>query len=251
MTLLGLAGFLGRSSDFDGLWTGLRASGLCFEARALSVSADPEWGPVGGWEEWISASVPRIRSMRSAGPLVGIGYSLGGRLLLSLADREPGLFDGLVFLSVNPGLSSPAEREERAAADERWARRFESDPWDLLMKDWNAQAVFRGGVSEPERAESAFDRARLARVLREFGLARQKDFRPAFLQWQAPRLWAAGARDPKFVSLLEGLRASAAETKRGGISFQILPRASHRLLFDSPEDLTSTVAAWAKSAGLG
>src|SRR5205085_504342 len=64
-----------------------------------------------------------------------LGYSMGGRFALEMliAGAE---FDRAVIVSA--GLNLEEGREERRARDEAWARRFESDPWDDVMRDWNA-----------------------------------------------------------------------------------------------------------------
>ena len=67
-----------------------------------------------------------------------VGYSMGGRLALqALIDGAP--FDRAVIISA--GLNLEENRDERRARDEAWARRFESDPWDEVIRDWNAQSA--------------------------------------------------------------------------------------------------------------
>src|ERR1041385_1856831 len=91
-----------------------------------------------------------------------LGYSMGGRLALQ-ALIEGANFDRAVIVSA--GLNLEEGRDERRARVDAWAKRFESDPWDDVMRDWNAQPVFGGHVLP--RFESDYDRHELARQLRE------------------------------------------------------------------------------------
>src|ERR1041385_616117 len=73
-----------------------------------------------------------------------VGYSMGGRLALQ-ALIEGAAFDRAVIVSA--GLNLEEGREERRERDEAWAMRFESDEWENVMRDWNAQigrAAWRG-----------------------------------------------------------------------------------------------------------
>src|SRR5688572_14927036 len=92
-----------------------------------------------------------------------LGYSMGGRLALQLLQQQS--FRCAVIVSA--GLNAPdAERRRR---DEEWARRFEIEEWSALMQAWSAQPVFGGHVMP--RREADYDRAELARQLRDYSPA--------------------------------------------------------------------------------
>ena len=61
----------------------------------------------------------RIAEIADAGEgAVLAGYSMGGRLALHAALRDPGRFAGLVTVGTAAGIEAPAARAERARADE-------------------------------------------------------------------------------------------------------------------------------------
>lgn len=153
-----------------------------------------------------------------------LGYSMGGRLALDLLQRER--FAKAVIISA--GLNAPDEA--RRQRDEEWARRFESEEWSSLMRAWNAQDVFGGHVVE--RREEDFDRAELARQLREYSPAVLPP--PQLERIETPVLWIAGERDTKYVEI--GKRA--VERLPHG-ELWICPGAGHRVPWEQPDALAT------------
>lgn len=158
-----------------------------------------------------------------------LGYSMGGRLALQLLERER--FRCAIIVSA--GLNAPDP--ERVARDEAWARRFESDDWSSLMRDWNAQAVFGGHVLE--RREENYDRAELARQLREWSPAVLPP--PNLEAIATPLLWIAGERDAKYVAI-----AREAVARLPHAELWIAPNAGHRVPWEQPEAFVARLRAF-------
>ena len=153
-----------------------------------------------------------------------VGYSMGGRLALDLLQRRR--FDKAVIISA--GLNVPDEaRRER---DEEWERRFESEDWSSLMRAWNAQEVFGGHVVD--RREEDFDRAELARQLRENSPAVLPP--PPLESVETPILWVAGERDAKYVEIAKG-----AVRRLPHAELWICPDAGHRVPWEQPDLLVA------------
>lgn len=207
-TIIALHGFLGRGSDWE-------------EVRAATRS-DAEWicpdlfpaGPA-------SFAPPDIE-----GPCWLAGYSFGARLALRWMQDQPGKWLGALLVSANPGnFQTDEQRIMRRAADEAWAVRFREDAWNDLLREWNSQEIF-GGQSAPERAESDFDRAKLATALTKSSVADQFTD-PLRLP---PRItWLAGSRDAKFCALLDDMRHAGFPG-----TFLRVDNAGHRLLSEAP-----------------
>ena len=190
MRITALHGFLGKPAD----WDFLREAGFDIETPA---------------------TVP------SSGEVL-LGYSLGGRMALHglLAGAR---FARAVIVSARVSAAVP----DRAARDEAWAQRFERDEWETLMRHWNAQGIF-GGHAMP-REERDFDRAQLARTLRESSPAALPTIAPRLGEIEIPVLWIAGERDAKYVA--EGkLAVSALPNAR----LWICPGAAHRVPWEQP-----------------
>ena len=153
-----------------------------------------------------------------------LGYSMGGRLALERLQHER--FDKAVIISA--GLNAPDE--ERRARDEEWARRFESEEWSSLVRAWNAQPVFGGHAVA--RREEDFDRAELARQLREYSPAVLPP--PRLESIATPVLWVAGERDAKYVEI-----ARRAVARLPNAELWICPGAGHRVPWEQPDALVA------------
>jgi 2-succinyl-6-hydroxy-2,4-cyclohexadiene-1-carboxylate synthase len=149
-----------------------------------------------------------------------LGYSMGARLALQLLERQR--FSRAIIVSA--GLNAPDE--ERRARDEAWARRFESEQWESLMRAWNAQPVFAGHALP--RHERDYDRGELARQLREWSPAVLPP--PRLEEIATPILWIAGERDAKYVDV-----ARRAVARLPHAESWICPDAGHRVPWEQPE----------------
>jgi pimeloyl-ACP methyl ester carboxylesterase len=151
-----------------------------------------------------------------------LGYSMGGRRALQLLERHR--FGKAVIISAGLNAPDPA----RLQRDEEWARRFESEEWSSLMRAWNGQEVFGGHVLE--RREEDYDRAELARQLRQFSPA---VLPPPHLEGiETPVLWIAGERDSKYVAI-----AKQAVARLPQAELWICPDAGHRVPWEQPQAL--------------
>lgn len=160
-----------------------------------------------------------------------LGYSMGGRLALhELWTAAGGVRKAII---VSAGLNAPDE--ERRARDEAWARRFETDDWTALMRDWNAQPVFGGHAIE--RREEDYDRAELARQLREYSPAVLPP--PELERIETPILWIAGERDAKYAEV-----AKRAVARLPHAELWICPDAGHRVPWEQRERFVERLRAF-------
>jgi 2-succinyl-6-hydroxy-2,4-cyclohexadiene-1-carboxylate synthase len=139
-----------------------------------------------------------------------LGYSMGGRLAL----RKLNGYRRAVIVSARVRAPEPNRVD--------WSPRFASQPWETLMRDWNAQPIF-GGHAMP-RHERDFDRRELVRQLRQFA--------PSAFEGSidVPTLFVAGERDAKYVDEV------AFAVRRWPLAEGwICPGAAHRVPWEQPE----------------
>lgn len=200
-----------------------------------------EWGErFNRWVEQKSASGDRN---------ILVGYSLGGRLSLHALAAKPGLWYKSILVSTNPGFDDELSgfepdsdiRRQRWLQDSYWAEEFGKAPWEMLLRNWNAQAVFGGGSEEPTRDEKQFSRELLGLALTQWSLAQQRNMRPVIQTQQGKISLLVGERDEKFVDMALNLKEEIPNLK-----VDIVPDASHRILFDRPREVAEKIKSLLK-----
>ena len=190
MVITCLHGFLGNPRD----WDFLRDSG--FDIETPPLDAIPDRGDV------------------------LLGYSLGGRLALQ-ALLNGANYQRAILVSTGLGIEDDSDREARRASDEAWAQRFESEDFETVINDWNAQPVL-AGPTLPRRRDD-FD----PRALREWSSGALPPVASRLHELTIPTLWVAGARDSKYVA--EAHRG--ASLARGRVA--IVNDAGHRVPWEA------------------
>ncbi|MFM6929413.1 MAG: alpha/beta fold hydrolase [Bdellovibrio sp.] len=244
VNLFFLHGFLGRPSDWEAVKASLPPHDR-LKVYAPDYFRDQNLNPRHSFEEWAVNFNRWVQlETKGEGRNILVGYSLGGRLALQALAHKPALWYKSLFISTNPGFSDnlstfnpeSEERRVRWMNDSYWAEEFLKAPWDMVMRNWNAQPVFGGGATEPARLEKEYLREFLSLALTQWSLAQQRDMRPLVRELAGKITWLAGEKDEKFVDLSKALRESI-----GNIAMEVVPEASHRVLFDRPRDVAEKI----------
>jgi 2-succinyl-6-hydroxy-2,4-cyclohexadiene-1-carboxylate synthase len=187
-----LHGFLGNARD----WDFLRDAG--FEIETPPLDAIPDRGDI------------------------LLGYSLGGRLALQalLAGAN---YKRAILVSTALGIEDEELRAARRFSDERWAQRFESEDFETVIRDWNAQPVLAG----PSLARTRDDYD--PRGLREWSSGALPPLTSRLHELTLPTLWIAGARDAKYVA-----EAHRAASIAPNARVEIVNDAGHRVPWEQP-----------------
>ena len=224
--MIALHGFLGQAKDWETL--------LPADARKI------DWLPmIEPREDILPFLADEITNLAPDGDTL-VGYSMGGRMALLMIARHPTKFQRAVIISASPGLREDEDRSSRNQSDARWARRFTSGEWDLLMADWNAQPVFASDLPHPlAREEADYDRQKLAWAVEYGSVAHQPDLREALREATIPILWVAGENDRKYADLAE--ECAALNPK---FELAILPRVGHRAPWTAPSEFRAALASF-------
>jgi 2-succinyl-6-hydroxy-2,4-cyclohexadiene-1-carboxylate synthase len=173
------------------------------------------------------------------------GYSLGARLALGLLLRYPTMFVRATLIGANPGLGeNSAERVERVASDERWARLAETDD-DRFSSEWSAQPLFGSQRALPEAVRAEQERIRfahdphaLAGAMRALSLGRMPDWRPHLNHIQIPVTVMAGELDHKFAALAREIVQSLPNAR-----LEIVPDSGHNIPLERPSAIIAALLA--------
>ncbi|MEZ4605449.1 MAG: alpha/beta fold hydrolase [Deinococcales bacterium] len=173
-------------------------------------------------------------------PQLLMGYSLGGRLALHALLLAPERWRGAVIIAADSGFSLEADKLSRIHHDEVWAKRFLSEDWQQLLKEWDAQGVFGGRANPHERFEADFDRRAIAHYFRIFSKGRQDDLLPALANYQGPPiLFISGQEDPKFKAIGERLAQRCSQLRHVSLA-----QAAHRVPWENPLAFEAVVEAF-------
>lgn len=162
-----------------------------------------------------------------------IGYSMGGRLCLHLALREPSLVRALVLLGATAGLDDATERVARRDADEALARGLEADGLDAFLERWLAQPLFAHLSSAATGLEARRQNtvAGLASSLRLAGTGTQDPpLWDRLAELAMPVLVVAGEHDLKFRTIGDRLTASIGSNAR----METIAGAGHAAHIEKP-----------------
>lgn len=164
---------------------------------------------------------------------VPVGYSMGGRLALHAALRDPGRYGAVVLVGASPGIEDEDEREERAAADAELAAWIESERIEAVVARWERNPVF--GTQPPELVDAqrpgrlSHDPHDLARLLRSAGQAACPPAWDRLGELRCPLLAIAGERDSRYA---RAARRMAAQAPHGVAA--VVPGAGHAPHLEDP-----------------
>lgn len=169
-----------------------------------------------------------------------VGYSMGGRLALYLALRQPKRVASVLLESSSPGLKTDEERAVRRRSDEALARRLEavdSEGFRTFLEEWHRQPLFaslagydgliEGLVKEREKN----DPEELARSLRGMGTGSQPSLWEELPTLSVPTLAVAGELDEKFVGIAQEMSASSRNIESVAVR-----GAGHNLHVEKPRE---------------
>ncbi len=172
-----------------------------------------------------------------------VGYSMGGRIALhaALAPALEARIARLVLIGASPGIADRAEREERAADDERLADEADRMTIERFAERWGQTPVLAGQPPEVAAAVHA-DRLRnqsagLARALRGLGTGALPSLWHRLPEVRPPVTLIVGERDAKFT-------ATGTEMARGLRDAQVavIPGAGHAVHLEAPMRVAAAIA---------
>jgi 2-succinyl-6-hydroxy-2,4-cyclohexadiene-1-carboxylate synthase len=184
---------------------------------------------------------------RTGGPASYVGYSLGGRVCLTLALRHPELIESLVLVGATPGIVADSDRAARVTADHALADRL--DPpgapgsgldLDDFLTEWLAGPLFAHLTNDQADLSSrrVNTTAGLARSLRTTGTGTQIPSHDRLHELSMPVLLVAGANDARFSAIASEMKGAIGPNA----STSFIEGAGHAAPFEQPREFAAVVA---------
>jgi 2-succinyl-6-hydroxy-2,4-cyclohexadiene-1-carboxylate synthase len=190
-------------------------------------------------EPTLDASVRAVGSACPGG--AAVGYSMGGRIALHAALRDPAAFRALVLVGATPGIEDDGARRSRRAADESLAAWMEGERIDAVVDHWESQAVFGTQNDELVAAQRvgrlSHDPRQLAAMLRATGQGTLEPVWDRLGELTIPVLAVAGEDDDKYASIAARM-AGALPNGRAAL----IAGAGHAAHLEQPEAFSELLA---------
>lgn len=168
-----------------------------------------------------------------------IGYSLGGRIALSLIQLAPERFRAATIISAHPGLLDPALRAQRRLADQVWISLLRDQGIEAFVAAWEHQPLFRTQERLPleilarQRERRLSQRPEgLARALERLGLGEMPSTWEALARYHGWLDWIIGGEDRRFQAIAHEVVAHRPATR-----LVVLEGVGHNPLLEAPERL--------------
>jgi 2-succinyl-6-hydroxy-2,4-cyclohexadiene-1-carboxylate synthase len=240
-----LHGFTGSGAAMAGVVQALRADGRRVIAPDL-VGHGPPPAPTDPAAYSMDACVASVAGLLD-GPTHVVGYSMGGRVALSLAVAHPQWVATLALIGASPGLADEAARAERRAGDEALAATIEVDGIEAFVDHWEAQPLFAtqasrldaGARTAIRRARLAHDPAGLAGSLRGMGTGSMRPLHDQLHRLLLPVLLIAGADDAKYRQIAAEMAACLPDAR-----VVVVPDAGHAAHLERPDVVHAELVAF-------
>jgi len=180
----------------------------------------------------LEASLAAIRDAGRGGVLVG--YSMGGRLAMRAALREPAAYRALVLLGATPGIDTDSRRRARREADEELADWMEQSRIEPIVNHWENQPVFatqsRDVVERQRRGRLSHQPKKLAAMLRATGQGVLEPVWDELGALRMPVLAVAGESDDKYVQIAERMAERLPQGRAA-----VIRQAGHAAHLEQPD----------------
>lgn len=235
--LVFLHGFLGDGSD----WTPVVSSFLEFRCLSpdLPGHGQTQFSETMSWDQ-LPVQLTQDLKAKEINHAVVIGYSMGGRIALHWAERNPEFVQGIILESASPGIDTEIERRARRLFDLQVEKRLMTLPQGEFIDWWCELPMFGDIKNHPDypalrERRSRFSPDDMRRVMGEFGAAARPSVWPVL--GQLPIIgYVTGSLDIKYKIV-----ARRIQTEFPNISVEILENAAHNCHFEAPEQFSAIV----------
>ena len=240
--LLMLHGFTGSTASWNRL-----ASSVSHVARPVAIDqlghgqSDAPADTLRYRAEACADDVVTLLDLMGIDRAILLGYSMGGRLALHVADRYPDRLSALILESASPGILTPEERVARMASDEKLATIAEREGIAAFVNRWEKVPLFDSLSRLPEemrvalRAQRLSNKPRgLASSLRGFGAAVPAPLFDRLSSLTIPTQIVVGELDTKYTIV-----AHEMVEKMPNARMEIVPDAGHNVHLERPDQFAA------------
>lgn len=245
--IIGLHGFTGSAFDFEPLTEDLGATFIAPDLLGHGDSSAPD-SPQDYELAHQLELLTQLMQLTKAPPCILLGYSMGGRLALTLAHtlRATGEIQGLILIGASPGIRSDTQREARRVQDEALAARIEREGVAAFLEEWRQKPIISTQEEIPEPWRSRMRTRKqgltphgLAHTLRGVGTGVMPSLWDELPALELPTLLITGERDAKFEGIAKEMAALLPQARHDSI-----PGAGHCAHLEAIEPTRARIRAF-------
>ena len=178
-----------------------------------------------------------------------LGYSMGGRLAITMACLYPNRVCSLLLENCTAGLKQEVDRKERREKDEQLADRIELEGIESFVNRWENIPLFATQKKLPREVQEAVRKERLANnprglanSLRGMGTGAQPSWWNRLEELKMPVLLINGESDQKFFHILKNIQKGIPHAK-----FVKIDGAGHAIHVEQPQKFDTIVKGFLKT----
>ncbi len=194
--------------------------------------------------DFLISSFKELLSKISNEKFIFIGYSMGGRAVLSYSVQHPETVEGLVLESTTAGIKDEHERNKRIKRDEEIAEFISSHSIEEFMEYWmnmdifNTQKRFANSkLEEIKNSKLNNSKTGLSNFLRGFGTGQMKPLYDQLNKIKSKTLLVTGDLDDKFCSINDEMVRLFPSAKHVS-----LKNSGHNTHLETPKSFVKTVS---------
>lgn len=203
-----LHGFMGSYADFEKI----NPQGTCIKINLFGFGKHApliEKGEMFHMKHQVDSLAKLFKKLKLKAINL-VGYSMGGRLALSLALDHPELIHHLFLEGATAGIDDSLIREQRVAADMVKAQQIRLLGLEQFVKQWEELPMFASQKLLPKTQQKFMHDQRVnhqamnvINSLRYMGTGSQPNNWPKLPEFKVPVTLIVGAKDTKFQQLAE------------------------------------------------
>ncbi|MBO1582341.1 2-succinyl-6-hydroxy-2,4-cyclohexadiene-1-carboxylate synthase [Bacillus sp. XF8] len=178
-----------------------------------------------------------------------LGYSMGGRLAITMACLYPKRVKSLLLENCTAGLEMESDRKDRRMKDEQLADRIELEGIEAFVNRWENIPLFTTQKKLPRDVQEAVRHERLANnprglanSLRGMGTGAQPSWWNQLAELKMPVLLMNGESDQKFFHILKNMQKRIPHAK-----FVKIDGAGHAIHVEQPQKFGTIVEGFLKT----
>ena len=244
-----LHGFTGRSQSWDPVRNRLNDGIQVIAPNLIGHSGIIPDEPKLDFEQYVERLAIRLKLLGAEGAHL-VGYSMGGRVALSLLINHPALFSSASLIGVHPGLSKKREHAERIKLEHGWIQKLRDDGIESFVEYWEQYPLFESqnqlGVEtliNQRILRLSQKEEGLMRAIEVLGLSSMPNYELKASEIQVPVEVLVGEYDHTFQNRGELLAAMIPQGE-----MLIIEATGHNVVLERPDVVAQQINSWTSLA---